>query len=164
MMLGPLFAVFIACIVFFYVLFVPIAADGDSMLPSLRDGERILITRSYKSPTRGDVIIFDGHREDGSPVGMIKRVIALPGDTVEIREGIAYANGVPETTQSRILEKNGRGEGQQAFTVPDGHLFVLGDNRPISLDSRFIGPIPLSSVRGRAVFIMFPFDQFGKVE
>jgi signal peptidase I len=91
----------------------------------------------------------------GQPDDIIKRVVALPGDKVEIRADVAYVNGVREPDYGQIVVRDASVNASEQV-VPKGTLYVLGDNRPVSEDSRFIGPIQLSGVLGRAVAVFSP--------
>lgn len=156
-LLGALFIITIV----FYVVFSPFQVVGESMEPNLFEEDRVLRTKAYTTPHRGDVVIVDfgdgAGRED-----IVKRVIAVEGDTVEVIDDVAIVNGFAEDV-SRVLIDAGRGERRDPEVVPKGHVYVMGDNRPISLDSRFVGPLPLERIRGRAVFVFLPPDRFGLV-
>lgn len=134
-----------------------VRVDGFSMLPTLEDGEFILVNRlAYKigEPKRGEIIVFR------SPVvpdeDLIKRVIGLPGDEVEVNNGIVSVNGImldePYIAAAPIY--NGK------WQVVDGYLFVLGDNRNDSSDSHSWGLVPMPNVVGRSILIYWPFDQW----
>lgn len=135
-----------------------VRVDGFSMRPTLEDGEFILVNRlAYKfgEPKRGEIIVFR------SPVvpdeDLIKRVIGLPGDEVEIHDGQVYINGSlldePYIAASPVY--SGR------WQVVAGYLFVLGDNRNDSSDSHSWGLVPLPNVIGRSILIYWPFDEWG---
>lgn len=139
-----------------YVVFRFVQVDGDSMLPVLRDGDRVLLTRSYdlEVARRGDIVSLTVP-DRGRPVTALKRVIALPGDEVSATGDSVAVNGAPSTAAPDPIV----GPDQRVYgtgTIPEGHLFVLGDNRPVSLDSRFVGPLPVTTVRGKAVAIIWP--------
>jgi signal peptidase I len=137
-----------------------------SMHPTLLEGDRVLVNRlSYRlhDVNRGDVIVFS--RPDtspaapGEPADLIKRVIALPGETIVARDGIVYVDDraieepyLPDGTQTLELD--------QPVTVPDGEVFVMGDNRTNSSDSRYIGTIPIDSIQGRAFAVIWPFGRW----
>lgn len=129
--------------------------DGESMEPTLVQGDRLLVTRGYETPAVGDIVSFSAIDRHGNTVRLIKRVVALPGDSVEVFGDLVFVNGVPsEAAPAAII-------GSESFhlgpmTIPEGTVYVLGDNRPVSLDSRFIGPIDLGSVHGKAVAIILP--------
>ncbi len=139
-----------------------VVVDGPSMRPTLISGEWIVVNRlTYKfgSPRRGDVVVFlpptNAQTDD-----LIKRVIGLPGETVEIRNGSVWIDG-------KVLEESYAA----GTTAPDNHwqlgadqLFVMGDNRQLSLDSRSFGPIPVREVVGRAWIIYWPPAEWGPLE
>jgi signal peptidase I len=139
-----------------------VVVEGPSMRPTLISGEWIVVSRlTYKlgAPKRGDVVVFlpptNAQTDD-----LIKRVIGLPGETVEIRSGLVYIDG------KALDESYAVGP-----TVPDnlwkltaGQLFVMGDNRQLSLDSRSFGPILMSNVVGRAWIIYWPPKEWGPLE
>jgi signal peptidase I len=128
-----------------------------SMEPTLNPQEYVLVDKlspHWSDYKRGDIIVFEppaGFQEDGKDIPFIKRVIGIPGDTVEIKDGAAWVNGV-ELIEPYVYG----GQPTEAFTsettwtVPEGYLFVMGDHREASQDSRLFGPIPRSSVIGRA--------------
>ncbi len=161
-LLWPLIVFFCLAIVVFYVLFSAERIDGNSMYPALHDQDRVLHTRSYERPARGDIIVFDADPRPDVRDDVVKRVIGLPGDTVEIRDDIALVNGVVEDTSDLVLMR-GSGEYREPLAVPEGQLYVMGDNRPISLDSRFVGTVAVDSVRGKAVYIFSPVNRIGAV-
>jgi signal peptidase I len=132
---------------------VRVRVDGFSMNPTLQDGEYILVNRlAYKigNPVRGDIVVFSfpmDPRQD-----LIKRVIGLPGESISVRDGKVMINGVPleEPYIAAPPIYNGTWE------VPEGQLFVLGDNRNESKDSHEWGLLPLENVVGRAILIYWP--------
>jgi signal peptidase I len=127
--------------------------DGPSMQPNLYTGFAILAEKvSYHlhAPQRGDVVLFDLPREDHP---LVKRVIALPGEQVAVRGGHTYIDG--ELLAEPWVTYFG-GPDYPATRVPAGAVFVLGDNRRDSRDSRFFGPVPLSAVRGHVILILWP--------
>ncbi len=130
-----------------------VRVDGFSMVPTLQDGEYILVSKlSYKTgvPARGDIIVFSlptDQRQD-----LIKRVIGLPGETVNIQNGTVSINGniLTETYIAQEPQYNGE------WTVPDGQLFVLGDNRNNSKNSHQWRFLPMENVIGKAIIIYWP--------
>lgn len=135
---------------------------GQSMEPNLHTDQRIVVEKlSYRFhlPQRGDVVVL--RLPSNTTELLIKRVIALPGDTMEIHEGQVWVNGQavdePYLTQPTM--------GMMApQVIPDGHVFVLGDNRGFSNDSRAFGPVPLEHIVGHAWLSYWPPDQIGFVE
>lgn len=127
-----------------------VRVDGYSMVPTLKNGEYVLVNRlayRFGQPQRGDIIVFRRMDED-----LIKRVIGLPGDTVRIVDGVVQVNG--RTLQEPYIAAPPHYNGE--WLVPEGELFVLGDNRNDSSDSHVWGTLPLQSVIGRAIVIYWP--------
>ncbi len=144
-------------------LYQPVKVEGTSMAPLLSDQERIFINKfvyRFESIHRGDVVVF-WYPLDRSK-SFIKRVIALPGETVTIRQGVVTVNGavVPEPyvpPQYEDLSDYG------PTRVPADSYFVMGDHRISSNDSRVFGPVPSQFIYGRAVFAYWPVDHFGSL-
>lgn len=132
--------------------------EGTSMLDTVHPGDRVFVNKlSYRfgDPKRGDVVVL--HELQGER-DLIKRVIALPGETVEIQDCQVLIDGEvhPEPYLSESVRADERWCNEDPVTVPDGSLFVMGDNRPASADSRYFGPIPETDVVGRAFVIFWP--------
>ena len=130
--------------------------DGPSMQPNLYRGDRMLtekISYWFHPPRRGDVVIVD---RPGNEVTLVKRVVAVAGETIEVRNGHTFINGQP-IEEPWVTHFGGPGYGPEV--VPKDHVFILGDNRTVSRDSRAIGPVPVESVRGRVVAVYWPPDQ-----
>ena len=128
-----------------------------SMEPTLEPGQYVLVDKlsprisDYK---RGDVIVFEppnGYQEDGQDVPFIKRVIGVSGDPVEVHDGAVWVNGT-KLTEPYVYpgQETDAITDQSSWIVPEGYLFVLGDHRQESQDSRVFGPVPKSTVIGRA--------------
>jgi len=134
-----------------------VRVDGFSMRPTLQDGEYILVNKlAYKTgePQRGDIVVFVfpvNPQED-----LIKRVIGLPGETVSIYNGIVSVDGAPLTEPYIASPPTYDGD----WIVPEGQLFVLGDNRNDSRDSHSWGLLPIENVIGRAVLIYWPPNEW----
>lgn len=131
-----------------------VRVDGYSMNPTLQNGEYVLVSKvSYLlgEPQRGDIIVFDF---PGSASGqdLIKRIIGLPGDVIETRSRKVFINGV-EIVEPYI---NAAPNYSGSWEVPDGFLFVLGDNRNDSSDSHAWGMLPIGNVIGKAILIYWP--------
>lgn len=154
MLLVPLVVLLLVIIAVFYVFYSALQVDGPSMLPTLHDQDRVLLTHGYPTAARGDVIALQT-TINGQSDDIIKRVIALPGDTVEIRADVAYVNGVREPDRGQRIVKDFTVDAP-AQVVPEGTLYVMGDNRAVSEDSRYIGPIQQAGVMGRAVAVFSP--------
>lgn len=145
-------------------LFDIIEVSGDSMVPTLHNNDRLSIERLCRfthNVNRGQIVIFDSG-EQGNGI-YIKRVIALPGDKVEIIDGTVFLNDV-QLEEDYLSEGTYTSSGTLTgpLIIPDGYIFVLGDNREVSEDSRYIGCIPYSMVRGRVLSRIYPFKNIGK--
>jgi signal peptidase I len=138
------------------------AVDGESMLSTLQDGDRVLVNRlSYRlhDPRRGDVVVLQRFDAVSEERDLIKRIIALPGESVEFRACTVYINGVPliEPYIDPVVQaRDGCGSDQTALLVPDNMVFVLGDHRGRSSDSRAFGPVAEGMLIGRAFVIIWP--------
>ena len=134
--------------------------DGPSMRPTLQSQERLVVNKfiySLRAPEKGEILVFKYPRDQSRD--FIKRVIATPGDTIEIKDGRVYVND-QMLNEDYILEKT-RSEYPKA-TVPAGTVFVMGDNRNNSEDSRFadVGFVPYSLIKGKAMLVFWPLSQF----
>ena len=134
--------------------------DGPSMRPTLQSAERLVVNKfiyRFRPPERGEILVFRYPRDPSRD--FIKRVIAVPGDTIEIRDGRVYVNAAL-LNEPYILSKT-RGNYPLA-TVPEGHIFVMGDNRNNSEDSRFadVGFVPFDLIKGKAMLVFWPVSQF----
>ena len=134
--------------------------DGPSMRPTLESEERLVVNKfiyRFRPPEKGEVLVFQYPRDPSRD--FIKRVIATPGDTIEIREGRVLVND-QLLTEDYILEKT-RSEYPKS-TVPEGRVFVMGDNRNNSEDSRFadVGFVPYDLIKGKALLVFWPISQY----
>jgi signal peptidase I len=132
----------------------PFAISSGSMAPTLRPGSHVLVTKlAYRSgvPHHGDVIAYTTN--EGAVV--VKRVAGLPGDTIELSSGRLVRNGRP-VDEPYVDPRWAEGTFHGPVTVPRGHVFVLGDNRVDSDDSRFRGPVALERIMGRAALRLWP--------
>ena len=134
--------------------------DGPSMRPTLESEERLVVNKfiyRFRPPEKGEVLVFQYPRDPSRD--FIKRVIATPGDTIEIREGRVLVND-QLLTEDYILEKT-RSEYPKS-TVPEGRIFVMGDNRNNSEDSRFadVGFVPYDLIKGKALLVFWPISQY----
>ena len=149
----------LAAVLFFAINAVSarVRVDGFSMLPTLQDGEYVLVNRlAYRAdlPERGDIIVFLSPVDDQD---LIKRVIGLPGDQINVMDGQVMVNG--RALDEPYIAALPRYSGQ--WTVPQGELFVLGDNRNDSSDSHAWGSLPVENVIGKAVLIYWPPTDWG---
>jgi signal peptidase I len=144
-------------------LYQPVKVEGTSMAPLLSDQERIFINKfvyRFEPIDRGDVVVF-WYPLDRSK-SFIKRVIALPGETVEIRRGVVYVNG-HEIAEPYVPPQYADVSDYPPTTLPRGSYFVMGDHRISSNDSRVFGPVASQFIYGRAVFAYWPVDHFGSL-
>lgn len=155
----PLLAWLVVIVLVFYVFFSSAVVDGRSMTPTLLSGDYLLITRGYEAPRRGDVVVTHVD-EEGRSVELVKRIIAIPGDTIEIRGDVAFVNGINEPFRGQFIDPR-FAVSRPKVVVPEGYVYVLGDNRPGSEDSRFLGPVPVSGIAGRAVMVYAPLPRLG---
>ncbi|MCR5176052.1 MAG: signal peptidase I [Anaerovibrio sp.] len=134
--------------------------DGPSMMPTLEHQQRLVVNKfiyKIREPERGEVLIFQYPRDKSRD--FIKRVIAVPGDTIEIKEHNVYVNGELQN-EDYILSKC-RNDYPKT-TIPEGHVFVMGDNRNNSEDSRFpdVGFVPYNLLKGKAMMVFWPVSDW----
>src|SRR6201993_3746305 len=144
-------------------LYQPVKVEGTSMAPLLSDQERIFINKfvyRFEPIQRGDVVVF-WYPLDHSK-SFIKRVIGLPGETVEIRQGTVYVDG-KQLKESYVPPQYEDLSDYGPVRVPPNMFFVMGDHRISSNDSRVFGPVPSRFIYGRAVFAYWPVDHFGSL-
>lgn len=156
-------------------LFQAFYIPSGSMEPTLEKGDRVLVNKvSYDlhDVNRGDVIVFELDPEEVGPDGikdLIKRVIGLPGDVIETRDGVVYVNdrALEEPYLDEGTKTGDPSDGQNPEiarqTVPEGHVYVLGDNRSNSADSRYRGPIEIDSIVGRAFVLVWPPGEISRL-
>lgn len=149
------------------LFFRPVTVDGPSMEPTLHDGDRLLIYSFMYTPVNGDIIV--ARSPDGADMPVIKRVIAKAGQRVDIDydSGTVYVDGVPlEENYISGMTKVPVNEIKYPYTVPEGHLFVMGDYRDESRDSRHatFGCIDENTVAGKAVYRFYPFSSMTEVK
>lgn len=154
--------IIIVVLLFRTFLYSPIRVSGDSMVPTLKDGDIMILDKiGYRlnGLNRFDIVVVNYNSEK-----IIKRVIGLPGDYVEYKENKLYING--EYVEEGFERKDTSDfimEMIDENVIPEGKYLVLGDNRPISKDSRIIGLIDESSISGYTSIVIFPFNRIGKV-
>lgn len=160
-------AVAMAVIIIQFV--IPTTVYGVSMEPNFEPNDYLLVNRlaydDHRKPERGDVVVFSSHLKDknGEDKMLIKRVVGLPGETVEVRDGMVYING-------EVLEedytKDGITNGEVApVIIPENDYFCLGDNRLHSTDSRFmeVGLVDAEDLVGQVIFRLYPFNKIGVI-
>ena len=132
---------------------------GPSMKPNLTYNQRVIVDKvTYPllhSPRRGDVVIVD-RPEEGEL--LVKRAVALPGETVAVLNGQVFINGQPLDEPWATCQG---GLNYPPTPVPAQHVFVLGDNREVSRDSRYFGPVPIEQIGGKVRFTIWPLDRVG---
>ena len=132
-----------------------------SMSPTLDVNDRVLVNKlSYDlhQVNRGDVVVFHSPDPSGEAKDLIKRVVGLPGDIVEARNGHLVVNG--RLLQEPYLQPTEQTNELERLTIPSGHVFVMGDNRDNSSDSRVFGPVDESLIVGRAFVKVWPVNEF----
>jgi signal peptidase I len=150
---------------FFLITFVAQAfrVQGTSMQPVLSDGERIIVNKflyRFRPIERGDVVVFWYPRDPS--VSFIKRVVGLPGDTLELRRGALYLND-RRVAEGYLAPGFRDDDSQGPVLVEKGHYFVLGDHRNSSNDSRNWGEVPERYIYGKAFFRFWPLSQLGLI-
>ena len=158
--------VFVACFALVFgfvrpVVAAPSVVEGPSMQPTLQTGDRVLVNKlgyRFGNPERGDVVLLRG--DDGDL--LIKRVAATGGETVAARGGNIYVDGEP-LREPYALKAAPAMLTVEPTTVPPGHVYVLGDNRGNSTDSRYFGPVPQERLAGEAVAILWPPDSLSEL-
>lgn len=152
-------ALLVVLVITFFIK--PILVKKTSMLPTLEENDYILISKqayNFGTPEQGDIIVFKVKDKNEF---YIKRVIGLPNQEVDIENGTVYINNKALNEDYTL---NGVTPGRvKDFTVPEGSLYVLGDNRENSVDSRDIGPIKIDDVAGKVIIRLYPFSKFGTI-
>lgn len=155
----------IAVTIIKYFIFLPVSIDGSSMFPTFQQNDQIIVETIHQI-NRFDVIVF----RDSSNKTFVKRVIGLPGESIRYENDQLFVDNKPikeRFLENDYVEKAG-GVWTSNFTlesltgevvVPEGHYFVLGDNRRLSHDSRYYGPIPAETIIGEAVMVYYPFGR-----
>ncbi|MFN2233061.1 MAG: signal peptidase I [Anaerolineales bacterium] len=149
-------AVLIALFVNVFIAQAAMVEDGPSMQPNLYVGYRMMtekVSYRFHEPQRGDIVIA---KPGDSQVTLVKRVIGLPGETIESKDGHTYINGKP-INEPWIT--NFGGSYLAPTRIPEGHVFIIGDNRPISHDSRAIGSVSIEDIEGRVIFVYWPLTE-----
>ncbi|MDF0725207.1 signal peptidase I [Cytobacillus sp. S13-E01] len=141
-----------------YFLFAPIVVDGLSMMPTLQNEDRMIVNK-IGSPERFDIVVFHATEEKD----YIKRIIGLPGDYIEYKDDTLYVNGkaYEEAYLDQYKSELVDGPLTEPFVferVPEGQVFVMGDNRRFSKDSRHIGPVPMEEILGKTNLVYWPLS------
>jgi signal peptidase I len=136
----------------------------ESMVPTLEVGDRVLANKfiyRFTDPERQDIVVFDSVDEDDDQT-LIKRVVGVAGDEIQVQGGVLYVNG--EAQDEPYLNDADLSRGFYGPTVvPEGHIFVMGDNRGNSADSRVFGPLPLENLRGEAFMRFWPVSNISTI-
>lgn len=152
----PYIAIIIIVVLIRTFFITPIRVNGNSMDPTLIEGETMLLNKISlkKGIDRYDIVVVDTPSDY-----IIKRVLALPNETIACIDGDIYINGqkIKDYAKSEMIDFT-------AVTLGSDEYFVMGDNRRISKDSRIIGPVKKSQIKGKAHFVLFPFTKFGTVD
>jgi signal peptidase I len=144
-------------------LYQPVRVEGTSMLPRLEDRDRLFINKfvyHLSSIERSDVVVFHYPRDPEK--SYIKRVIALPGDRLQIDHGVVWLNGI-RLPENYVPQEYRDSRSLPEMIVPDGTYFMMGDHRSISSDSREFGPVERGLIYGKAVFVYWPARDAGVV-
>lgn len=151
--LVPYIVILVVVVLIRTFIVTPIIVDGDSMSPTLTDGEMMLLNK-LGSIERNDIVVINN--EEGY---IIKRVIALPGESIECRDGVIYIND--EKYNDNFASKTD--DFVKQF-LNDDEYFVMGDNRFVSMDSRIFGAVTKEEILGTTNFVIYPFNKFGKIK
>lgn len=163
-------------LLFMHFIAYPVNVSGHSMVPTLQDGEygfTNIINLALKEPARGDIVVVNIYDQDTQQnEKWVKRIIGLPGETVECKKEVIYVNGKP-LDESRYISSSYRKKMIKQYgyfnmdfekvKLKNNQYFVMGDNRPYSKDSRYkdVGPITKSQIFGDGVFIIWPLTSLG---
>lgn len=151
--LVPYIVILVVVVLIRTFIVTPIIVDGDSMSPTLTDGEMMLLNK-LGSIEKNDIVVINN--EEGY---IIKRVIALPGESIECRDGVIYIND--EKYDDNFASKTD--DFVKQF-LNDDEYFVMGDNRLVSMDSRIFGAVTKEEILGTTNFVIYPFNKFGKIK
>lgn len=160
-----LVAALLICVIIFSFFFRIIGIKGSSMVPTFHNGDSVIISNILYTPSNGDVVVLRKDTFQEEPI--IKRVIAVAGQTVNIdfEQGIVYVDDEPIDEPYIAEPTHNRMDFEGEVLVPEGSVFVMGDNRNASTDSRYsvIGCVDNRYIMGKVLLRIFPFNQFGTV-
>ena len=159
-----------------YFIVKPATISGRSMMPNLSNGQRgfsNVMAVMLEGVQRQDIVLAKTKTEEGKDATVIKRVIGLPGETIECKDEVIYIDGEP-LDESDYLDTEFRNDWEEKnsyFTndfkkvkLEDDEYFLIGDNRPISLDSRDVGPFKEDQIIAKDFMVLFPLNEFGYIE
>lgn len=151
----PYIIIIVAVILIRTFIITPVRVDGASMDKTLENGQ-ILLLYKLGNIKRFDIVVLDEEIEDEI---IIKRIIGMPNDTIEIKNGVLYIN------DEEIEEEYAYGQTSDydKITLGEDEYFILGDNRPISKDSRYFGPVKEEEIIGKVIFRLWPINKFGTI-
>lgn len=142
--------------------FVP----SPSMVPTIQVHDRFLLNKTaywFKKPERYQIVIFKPPAQAGAKDDFVKRIIGLPGETIKVHNGVVYINEKPLDEPYITPDRAPVGE-FSSFIIPDDHVFVMGDNRNNSQDSRYFGPLPIENIKGEAWWRFWPVNRIGIIK
>ena len=146
----------------------PTLVKGYSMFPTIEPNNYLIVNKIpyiTGAPERGDIVVFKAHiySDNGEEKDLIKRVIGLANDVIEVRDGVVYRNG--EALEEDYIYGGVTPGNMAPFTVDEGYIFVMGDNRPNSMDSRdpSIGEVAVADILGRVDLRLYPFSEIGLI-
>lgn len=153
----PYVVIILAVILIRTFIITPVQVEGRSMTPTLEDNQILLLSKYKKNYKRFDIVVIDDGNEK-----LIKRIIGLPGETLEVKGNKLYINGKYvkedfEHDDTKDFVYNDKKE------IPEGYYFVMGDNRDNSMDSRVFGAFSKDQILGVTTFSIFPFQTFGSI-
>lgn len=155
----PYLIIFILVILIRTFIITPVRVDGVSMYPTLKNKDIIIVKKYDKKYQYGDIVILNYGNSK-----LVKRIIGVPGDFVEIKKGTLYINRQKVEDPYSALTNDFSLEQLGYEKIPDDYYFVMGDNRQFSSDSRMIGLIQKKDIQGVTSFRLFPFNHFGTVK
>lgn len=148
----------------------PYVVPTGSMLPTIQLGDQVLANKfiyRFHGPQKGDIVVFDNPMPEPGEETLIKRVIAIGGQTVDVKGGKVMVNGTALDeyyTYGQPSEKLPNSRIQFPVYIPQGYIWLMGDNRTSSQDSRYFGPVAVSAVHGQAFFTYWPLSRFGTLK